>query len=213
MAPPKMVFGDTSEPASSGPLDRVANGSPVPNMLPVAGMPTVDPVITTYQVPIDSGMACGSGMKFHRPAVSVPEVTVPPGMTTPPTGSVPVGGVVIPGGTVTSGTLTAGRWNFIPLPQAIPLSIGTWYVVMTGSTVGIPATGSMFGTGEPFATRSSGPLLAGSDVSPNTILGGAMNQSIAVCGQGADPPSYLSIYNHYYSVTADRYYRVDPQGT
>lgn len=84
---------------------------------------------------------------------------------------------LISAATVTSGSLTAGQWNFIPLTNAIPLSIGgdanfyradgggpAIYVACTGFTGGFPDTNGQFGSGDPYASGiTNGPLTAFSD--------------------------------------------------
>jgi hypothetical protein len=123
-------------------------------------------------------------------------------------------GVVVSDATVTSGALVPGQWNFVPLPQVVTLSIGTWYVVLTGSTIGCPASGDMFGPGEEYVNGvTNGPLMAASDVNPYTVLGGSVLQSPAITGMGSDPTQYLPLYDNYYGVSVPAYYWIDPQVT
>lgn len=73
-------------------------------------------------------------------------------------------GALIPAATVTSGTLTAGQWNYIPLPEPLPLSAGACYNACTGFTGSFPNTNSEFGSGEVYAAGIvNGPLSAFSD--------------------------------------------------
>jgi len=73
-------------------------------------------------------------------------------------------GTLIPAATVTSGTLTAGQWNYIPLPEPLPLSVGACYNACTGFTGSFPNTNSEFGSGEAYAGGIvNGPLSAFSD--------------------------------------------------
>jgi hypothetical protein len=121
-----------------------------------------------------------------------------------PTGSeiAPVGKIV-PGTTVTSPKLVAGKWNFIPLKKAVPLSIGTWYVVETGTVGGVPVTGKVWGKGEVFAKGvGSGPLFA-PPMGPN----GTGQCPVTV---GDNPTKVMPIYGGY---PPDALYWIDPQVT
>jgi hypothetical protein len=70
-------------------------------------------------------------------------------------------GVIIPGTTVTSGELVPGRWNFVPLRHAVPLSIATSYQLETGARGGVPLTTNMWAPGDPWAKGvTNGPLTA-----------------------------------------------------
>jgi hypothetical protein len=70
-------------------------------------------------------------------------------------------GEIVPGTTVTSGELVPGQWNFIPLPQAVPLSIATFYQLETGVIGGVPSTQNRWGKGDIWADGvTSGPLFA-----------------------------------------------------
>jgi hypothetical protein len=65
---------------------------------------------------------------------------------------------------VTSGTLTAGQWNWIPLPQPIPLSQYIAYRATTASPRYAPVTSGQFGSGGVYANGiTSGPLFAFAD--------------------------------------------------
>ena len=54
---------------------------------------------------------------------------------------------LIPAATITSGTLIAGQWNYIPLDNPIPLSIGACYNACTGFGGSFPVTQNQFGSG------------------------------------------------------------------
>ena len=73
-------------------------------------------------------------------------------------------GKLIEGGTAQAKQLHAGRWNYIPLPKPVPLSIGATYVAATGLKNSFPITKHSFGKGEKYGKGiKSGPLLAYSD--------------------------------------------------
>ena len=77
-------------------------------------------------------------------------------------------GEIVPGTTVTSGELLRGRWNFVPLPHAVSLSIATLYQLETGAIGGVPLTANMWGPHDPWAKGvTSGPLFAPSS-GPNS---------------------------------------------
>jgi hypothetical protein len=76
---------------------------------------------------------------------------------------------LVPGSVVSSGELTAGQWNWIPLNNPLPLSIGAAgasagaaeYVAAVGCDGPFPDTANAFGPGEPYgAGITSGPLSA-----------------------------------------------------
>ena len=70
-------------------------------------------------------------------------------------------GKIVPGTTVTSGELVRGRWNFVKLRHAVPLSIATSYQLATGAVGGVPLTQNMWGPHHPWAKGvTSGPLFA-----------------------------------------------------
>ena len=92
--------------------------------------------------------------------------------------------VLVPGSVVTSGTLTAGKWNFIPLPTPIPLSLGgssgmtppinggdsayglATYVAAIGCNGPFPDTNNYWGTGQSAPNGiTNGPLAAFSGTS------------------------------------------------
>jgi hypothetical protein len=112
-------------------------------------------------------------------------------------------GKIVPGTTVTSKKLVPGRWNFIPLKQAVPLSIATWYMVETGSVGGVPVTGNLWGARHPWAKgESSGPLFA-----PPTGPNGIGQCPVTV---GSNPTKVMPIYGGY---PADAFYWLDLQVT
>jgi hypothetical protein len=118
-------------------------------------------------------------------------------------------GELVPGGTVTSGKLVAGRWNFVRLPRPLPLSIGCWYVGLTGGTGGFPVTGNVWGKGNRWAGGlTSGPLHAPSDSSAALIADGGFIQCPAT--EGANPTKVMPVYGGY---PANAYYWLDPQVT
>lgn len=88
-------------------------------------------------------------------------------------------GTLVPNATVRSGTLTAGQWNYIPLSEPIPLSIGACYNACTGFSGGFPSTNNNFGSGEPYAKGIvSGPLSAFSDQSGSLPAPFSMTQGV-----------------------------------
>jgi hypothetical protein len=120
-------------------------------------------------------------------------------------------GNLVSGATVTSGTLTPGQWNFIPLPEAVPLAIGTWYLALTGTTGAYPVTGGMFGTGDTYANGVvSGPLQAASDSTTFLSEDNGFGQCPVALNEGADPTKYMPVYSGY---PANAYYWLDPQVT
>ncbi|MGH3401100.1 MAG: hypothetical protein ACRDRJ_01040 [Streptosporangiaceae bacterium] len=73
-------------------------------------------------------------------------------------------GVVVEASVVKSDNLTAGQWNFIPLPQPIPLTQFISYRAATASPRYAPTTNGQFGSGGVYATGiTSGPLFAFAD--------------------------------------------------
>ena len=99
-------------------------------------------------------------------------------------------GSVIPAATVTSGTLTAGQFNYVPLANPVPLTIGWTYIAATGwatGSGGIPYTASQFGSGNPYASGiTNGPLTGFSDLSASNPdpFG---NYQCAYVNDGSDP--------------------------
>jgi hypothetical protein len=97
-------------------------------------------------------------------------------------------GEIIPGTTVTSGELVPGQWNFIPLPQAVPLSIATAYQLQTGAIGGVPVTENNWGAGDPWASGlTSGPLFAPSS-GPTSTEQGAV-------AAGSNPTTVVPAYS------------------
>ena len=112
-------------------------------------------------------------------------------------------GELVPGTSVTSGELVAGQWNFVPLPQAVPLSIATTYMLETGSVGGVPVTPNLWGSGEPWAAgKTSGPLFA-PPAGPD-----GMNQCPEAVG--SNPAKIMAVYNGY---PPNAYRWLDPQVT
>ena len=73
-------------------------------------------------------------------------------------------GVLVEASVVTSGDFTAGQWNWIPLPQPIPLSQYVSYRAATASPRYAPTTNGQFGAGGAYAEGiTSGPLFAFAD--------------------------------------------------
>jgi len=73
-------------------------------------------------------------------------------------------GALVEASVVTSGTLTAGQWNWIPLPQPIPLSQYIAYRATTASPRYAPVTNGQFGSGGAYAAGiTNGPLFAFAD--------------------------------------------------
>jgi len=96
-------------------------------------------------------------------------------------------GVLISTATVTSGPLTAGQWNYVPLDQPVPLSIGACYNACTGMADGFPDTPHSFGGGQPYgAGIANGPLSAFSDQSGSRPAPFAMSQGVFSVA-GSDP--------------------------
>ena len=96
-------------------------------------------------------------------------------------------GALIPAATVESGTLTAGQWNYIPLPEPLPLAIGACYNACTGFTGGFPNTNNEFGSSEPYvAGIVNGPLSAFSDQSGTLPAPYGMPQAVFGIA-GTDP--------------------------
>jgi hypothetical protein len=96
-------------------------------------------------------------------------------------------GALIPAATVKSGTLTPGQWNYIPLSEPLPLTIGACYNACTGFSGSFPNTNNEFGTGGPYAAGIvNGPLSAFSDQSG--ALPAPFNMTQGVFGvAGTDP--------------------------
>jgi len=75
-------------------------------------------------------------------------------------------GLLIPDSSVKSGPLTAGQWNYVPLPEPIPLSIGATYIAAAGVNGSFPNTDNQFGSGDPYGDGIiAGPLVGYSDAS------------------------------------------------
>ena len=110
-------------------------------------------------------------------------------------------GESVPGTTVTSGALVPGRWNFVPLRQAVPLAIATQYQLETGTVGGVPLTQHMWGPGNPWAKGvTSGPLFAPPS-GPNST------DQCAVA-PGSNPTKVVAAYSY-----ASPYFWLDVQVT
>ena len=73
-------------------------------------------------------------------------------------------GALVAASVVTSGTLVPGQWNYVPLPQPIPLTQYLAYRAATASPRYAPATNGQFGAGGVYAEGiSNGPLFAFAD--------------------------------------------------
>jgi hypothetical protein len=100
-------------------------------------------------------------------------------------------GALVPGATTTSGALTAGRWNFVPVPAPVPLSIGACYNACTGFTGSFPTTNNQFGAGDQYAAGiTAGPLSAFSDQSGQMPAPFSMPQG-TFSAAGSDPSAIM----------------------
>ena len=73
-------------------------------------------------------------------------------------------GTLVDASVVTSGNLTAGQWNWVPLPQPIPISQYIAYRAATASPRYAPVTNGQFGSGGAYAEGiANGPLFAFAD--------------------------------------------------
>jgi hypothetical protein len=58
-------------------------------------------------------------------------------------------------------SMVAGQWNYVPLPEPVPLTSGTPYKAVVGFTGTHPLTFNQFGGGDPYAAGiTNGPLTA-----------------------------------------------------
>jgi hypothetical protein len=81
-----------------------------------------------------------------------------------------------------------GQWNFVPLPQPVPLSIATTYMLETGAVGGVPVTANLWGAGEPWANGvTSGPLFA-PPAGPNSTDQGP-------AAAGSNPTKVVPVYS------------------
>lgn len=103
---------------------------------------------------------------------------------------------LIPSATVTSGTLAVNQWNFVPLANPVPLSLGTTYNACTGwsAVSGFPDSSTSsdaancFGTGGHTAGITNGPLFAFSDITGGTAPEPHGNvQGVFSASLGTDP--------------------------
>jgi hypothetical protein len=99
-------------------------------------------------------------------------------------------GYLVTDATVTSGTLTAGAWNYVALPQPVPLSVGATYIAATGLTGGFPQTTNQFGAGDTYSAGiTNGPLFAYSDQSGSAPAPDGLPQGLYSTAS-ADPTKY-----------------------
>ena len=105
-------------------------------------------------------------------------------------------GSLIAAGTVTSGSLTPGQWNWVALPQPIPLSLGATYVAATGFSNGFPVSDNAFGAGDPYSAGIvSGPLTAYSDQTGSRPAPFSVSQgSFSVAS--SDPTAIMPAYGY-----------------
>lgn len=97
------------------------------------------------------------------------------------------GASVVPAASVQSGQLTPGQWNYVPLPNPVPLAIGACYNVCTGLTGSFPLTNGQFGGGGPYSAGIvNGPLSAFSDQSGTLPAPFSMSQGVFSV-TGTDP--------------------------
>jgi len=98
-------------------------------------------------------------------------------------------GMIVPGTTVTSAELVPGRWNFVPLRHAIPLSIATSYQLATAAVGGVPLTQNMWGPRDIWAKGvTSGPLIA-----PST---GPGSTDQCASAPGSSPTKVVPAYSY-----------------
>lgn len=118
-------------------------------------------------------------------------------------------GVVVPGTTVTSGELTPGQWNFVPLASPVALSIGTFYLAMTGVAGSYPCTPNQWGPGNRYDKGlANGPLLAAADGTPFTGEDDGIGQEPVAAGEGTNPAKYMPVFTGY---PPNANYWIDPQ--
>ena len=115
---------------------------------------------------------------------------------------------LVAGSVVTSGNLTPGQWNWIPLPTALPLSLGgspgmtppisavglAVYTAAIGVNGSFPDTNHSFGSGNIYANGiTNGPLTAYSQPSGTMPipLGGYSGGGNGVFTTGASDPSLV----------------------
>jgi hypothetical protein len=100
-------------------------------------------------------------------------------------------GALVPAATVTSSALTPGQWNYVPLNQPVPLSIGACYNACTGFSGNFPDTTNQFGSGGPYSGGIvNGPLSAFSDQSGSLPAPFSMSQAVFSVG-GTDPTASM----------------------
>ena len=100
-------------------------------------------------------------------------------------------GVVIGGATVSSAELAAGQWNWIPLPQAVPIAIGSPYIATIAVNGAFPNTNNEFGTADPYGEGIvNGPLTAYSDQSGSLQAPYGLGQG-GFTTSGSDPTTNI----------------------
>jgi hypothetical protein len=104
-------------------------------------------------------------------------------------------GVIVSGSTVTSVTLSSG-WNWVPLPNPVPLAPHASYVAQTGFSGPFPDTPGQFGNGEPYSAGiSNGPLFAYSDEGGSAPGPAGLNMSQGLFDENASPTAGLAAMN------------------
>lgn len=98
-------------------------------------------------------------------------------------------GALVPGTTVTSAELVPGQWNFVPLPQAVGLSVNTLYQLETGWLDGTPVTLDAWGSGNRWPNGVTEGLLYAPPAGPNSMAQGSYDP-----GQH-DPTKAMTLYN------------------
>jgi Concanavalin A-like lectin/glucanases superfamily len=105
-------------------------------------------------------------------------------------------GSLIATGILTSGTLVAGQWNYVPLPNPVPLCIGVTYVAATGFSNSFPATTGEFGAGEAYGSGIvSGPLIGYSDQGGSLPAPFSLSQG-SFSTASSDPTAVMPVYGY-----------------
>jgi hypothetical protein len=100
-------------------------------------------------------------------------------------------GVVIPGSAVRSPALTAGQWNWIPLPQAVPIAIGSPYIAAVAVNGSFPNTNNQFAAGDTYGSGiTNGPLVAYSDKGGSRLAPYGLGQG-GFTVSGSDPTTSI----------------------
>jgi hypothetical protein len=104
-------------------------------------------------------------------------------------------GVIVPGTTVTSVPLASG-WNWVPLPDPVPLAPHASYLAQTGFTGPFPDAPGQFGGDDPYSGGiSNGPLLAYSDQSGSASTPAGLNMGQGLFDENASPTAALAATN------------------